>query len=190
MLITVILLSTVISCSKQEDSLTQVVSTTSGPVRGQVVSFPENKTVLRYLGIPYAKANRFEYPQQTKWTEIFNAVQNGKACPQPNSSFGVQNLEEETNEDCLNLNIFVPKSSTTNLPVIVYIGGLFYCFGKAGTTFNETNVALRGNVIVVSLNYRLGIFGFLSTGSEVIKGNYGLADQIEALNWLQQNIRR
>lgn len=183
------LLFAVISFSKQE-KMSKVVDTTSGSVRGYGVSFPQNRTVYQYLGIPYAKATRFEYPREDKWTEIFNATQHGEACPQTSSPFGIQHLGE-TSENCLNLNIFVPDSKQNNLTVLVYIGGLLYSFGKAnGTRFDPLAVASRGEVILVSLNYRLGILGFLSTGDEVIKGNYGLADQIEALNWLQRNIYR
>lgn len=189
MFLTLVLLLSVISFSKQEKS-SKVVNTTSGPVRGYEVMLPQNKTVYQFLGIPYASARRFEYPRETKWTEIFNASQHGNPCPQMSSPFGIRHFKE-TSEDCLNLNIFVPASKEENLTVVVYIGGLFYSFGNANSTsFDPLAVASSGKVIIVTLNYRLGMLGFLSAKDGVIKGNYGIADQIEALNWLQRNVHR
>ncbi|XP_075690660.1 bile salt-activated lipase-like [Rhinoderma darwinii] len=100
--------------------------------------------------------------------------------------------------DCLYLNIWVPhpgKSVSTNLPVMVWIYGGAYLFGSAqGANFLENylydgeELALRGNAIVVTFNYRLGPLGFLSTGDAKLPGNYGLWDQHMAIAWVKRNI--
>uniref|UniRef100_A0A8C5R1Y0 Carboxylic ester hydrolase n=1 Tax=Leptobrachium leishanense TaxID=445787 RepID=A0A8C5R1Y0_9ANUR len=100
--------------------------------------------------------------------------------------------------DCLYLNIWVPQSRSevsTNLPVMVWIyGGAFLLGGAQGANvldnylYDGQEIALRGNVIVVTLNYRVGPLGFLSTGDENAPGNYGLWDQHMAIAWVKRNI--
>ncbi|KAA8584157.1 hypothetical protein FQN60_007942 [Etheostoma spectabile] len=95
-------------------------------------------------------------------------------------------------EDCLYLNIWVPHGSkvSTDLPVMVWIyGGGFLTGGSMGANFldnylyNGQEIADRGNVIVVTLGYRVGTMGFLSTGDSDLPGNYGLWDQHAAIGW-------
>ncbi|XP_061566688.1 neuroligin-2a isoform X1 [Cololabis saira] len=112
-------------------------------------------------------------------------------------------------EDCLNLNIYVPtedgpltkKTDESSMnkprdedirdrrkkPVMLFIHGGSYMEGT-GNMFDASVLAAYGNVIVVTMNYRLGVLGFLSTGDQSAKGNYGLLDQIQALRWLNENI--
>ncbi|XP_069841960.1 bile salt-activated lipase-like [Dendropsophus ebraccatus] len=100
--------------------------------------------------------------------------------------------------DCLYLNVWVPhqsKSVSTNLPVMVWIyGGAFLLGAAEGANFLDNylydgeELALRGNVIVVTFNYRLGPLGFLSTGDANAPGNYGLWDQHMAIAWVKRNI--
>ncbi|XP_014728598.1 PREDICTED: bile salt-activated lipase [Sturnus vulgaris] len=102
-------------------------------------------------------------------------------------------------EDCLYLNIWIPqgrKQISTKLPVMVYIyGGAFLVGGSQGANFLDNylydgeEIAVRGNVIVVTVNYRLGPLGFLSTGDENMPGNYGLKDQHMAIAWVKRNIK-
>ncbi|KAM4695906.1 general transcription factor 3C polypeptide 5 isoform 1-T1 [Rhinophrynus dorsalis] len=102
------------------------------------------------------------------------------------------------NMDCLYLNIWVPQSRSevsTNLPVMVWIyGGAFLLGGGQGANFLDNylydgeEIALRGKVIVVTFNYRVGPLGFLSTGDANIPGNYGLWDQHMAIAWVKRNI--
>ncbi|KAM4683960.1 neuroligin-4, X-linked isoform 3-T3 [Amazona ochrocephala] len=117
---------------------------------------------------------------------------------------------QDQNEDCLYLNIYVPtedgkysKDHTTmhsavlhmsnihdqnsKKPVMVYIHGGSYMEGT-GNMVDGSILASYGNVIVITLNYRLGVLGFLSTGDQAAKGNYGLLDQIQALRWIEENI--
>ena len=92
-------------------------------------------------------------------------------------------------EDCLYLNIYTParNSSVGLLPVMVWIHGGGYSLGSS-FTYNGTKLARQGGVVVVTINYRLGVFGFLSTEDSVMPGNYGLLDQIQALKWVKENI--
>ncbi|KAK7072928.1 Carboxylesterase 5A [Halocaridina rubra] len=92
-------------------------------------------------------------------------------------------------EDCLYLNVFTPKGAQTrdDIPVMVYIhGGGFF----AGGAFEYLpHVLLSRDIILVVIQYRLGFLGFLSTEDSIIPGNYGLKDQIAALQWVQKNIK-
>src|SRR5262249_35840451 len=93
-------------------------------------------------------------------------------------------------EDCLSINIWTPAdaSSTSNLPVMVYIYGGAYIFGgSASPTYNGAYLAAKGGVILVTFNYRIGALGFLA-GIEGLTGNYGLLDQQLALTWVKNNI--
>uniref|UniRef100_A0A3B3Z6Y3 Carboxylesterase type B domain-containing protein n=1 Tax=Periophthalmus magnuspinnatus TaxID=409849 RepID=A0A3B3Z6Y3_9GOBI len=111
----------------------------------------------------------------------------------------------QQSEDCLYLNIYVPTeegeciinafcSFSTDIheeggqrPVMVYVHGASYTDGT-GNMMDGSVLASYGNVIVITLNYRLGVLGFLSTGDQAAKGNYGLLDQIQALRWVKENI--
>ncbi|XP_071779138.1 neuroligin-3a isoform X8 [Centroberyx gerrardi] len=119
---------------------------------------------------------------------------------------------QDQNEDCLYLNIYVPTEDGTHAkkqgedlsendgdedegifhdtgakPVMVYIHGGSYMEGT-GNMIDGSVLASYGNVIVITLNYRVGVLGFLSTGDQAAKGNYGLLDQIQALRWISENI--
>nr|XP_044997381.1 LOW QUALITY PROTEIN: neuroligin-4, X-linked [Jaculus jaculus] len=119
---------------------------------------------------------------------------------------------QEQSEDCLYLNIYVPTEDGANTkkladditsneraddedaregggrkPVMVYVHGGSYLEGT-GNLVDGSVLASYGNVIVVTLNFRLGVLGFLSTGDQAAKGNYGLLDQIQALRWIEENV--
>ncbi|XP_051882455.1 neuroligin 4 X-linked a isoform X1 [Pristis pectinata] len=97
----------------------------------------------------------------------------------------------DQSEDCLYLNVYVPTENDIHdngpKPVMVYIHGGSY-MESTGNLIDGSILASYGNVIVVTLNYRLGVLGFLSTGDQAAKGNYGLLDQIQALRWISENI--
>uniref|UniRef100_A0A7N6BUH0 Carboxylesterase type B domain-containing protein n=1 Tax=Anabas testudineus TaxID=64144 RepID=A0A7N6BUH0_ANATE len=112
---------------------------------------------------------------------------------------------QEQSEDCLYLNIYVPTEDDADFnsngghnkdihdenglkPVMVYIHGGSYMEGT-GNMIDGSILASYGNVIVITINYRLGVLGFLSTGDQAAKGNYGLLDQIQALRWIKENIQ-
>lgn len=91
-------------------------------------------------------------------------------------------------EDCLYLNIFVPETDKTNLTVMVWIHGGSFQSGS-NTFFDGSILASKTDVIVVAINYRLNIFGFISAEDSELEGNYGLYDQVLALKWIKDNIK-
>ncbi|XP_064631732.1 uncharacterized protein LOC135490017 [Lineus longissimus] len=177
------------------------VTTDVGEIIGTESTW-KGKIVRKFFGIPFAEAPvgdlRFRPPiPKVPFTKPFSAEKIGHSCLQneqmlKNFSGMAFETEEETNEmtvneDCLNLNIWVPEGGEETKAVMIWIHGGSFLFG-AGAQYNATKLAIFGDVIVVSVNYRLGIFGFISTFDDVASGNYGLMDQQLAFKWVQQNI--
>ncbi|XP_060783472.1 neuroligin-3a isoform X1 [Neoarius graeffei] len=189
------------------------VNTHYGKLRGMRVPLPSEilGPVDQYLGVPYAAPpvaeKRFLPPEPpSSWSGIKNATHFAPVCPQnihnavPEIMMPIWftfNLDivatyiQEQNEDCLYLNIYVPTEDdirdTGAKPVMVYIHGGSYMEGT-GNMIDGSVLASYGNVIVITLNFRVGVLGFLSTGDQAAKGNYGLLDQIQALRWISENI--
>jgi len=175
----------------------QTVTTPAGVFPSQTYQGVIFGGTTDFLGIRYAAAPtgglRFAAPTPpTAVSGTINATTFGSSCPQTPSPFGQGSL----NEDCLFLNIFVPAppvSSKNRLPVMVFIHGGAFVTGE-GSDYNATELATQGKVIVVTINYRLGILGYLSAAAldaespSGASGNYGLADQQFALRWVHQNI--
>lgn len=159
-----------------------------GVLRGQV-----RDGVNVFRSIPYATAQRFRAPQPAKaWTGVRDAIEDGPSCPQPATldPAGKASIDE----DCLRLNVFTPlATATTRRPVMVWIhgGGFFEGFGGA-RQYNPSTLVKEGDVVVVSINYRLGTLGLLATKSlndaNELSGNYAIRDQQAALRWVQKNI--
>jgi para-nitrobenzyl esterase len=157
-----------------------------GPVCGTAAA----NGVGEWLGIPYAAAPvgslRWAPPQaHAPWTTMLEATQFANECPQPAVKSGPS--AAGSSEDCLYLNVFAPAGGGTNLPVMFHIhpGGLF----KGSGNGDYSLMAATGHEVIVSINYRLGIFGFLADsafGHDA--GDYGLQDQQFAMRWVQQNI--
>ncbi|KAK7500198.1 hypothetical protein BaRGS_00008421, partial [Batillaria attramentaria] len=149
-----------------------------------------NKTVFKFLGIRFAESptgdRRFSKPQASPLPNTtVNASSMAPACPAVITFLPADNEDE----DCLFLNVFVPSiSAGGRLPVMVWIYGGAFSAGNANA-YDAEVLAADGDVIVVTFNYRLGPFGFLSTGDSASMGNYGLWDQNLALKWVQANIR-
>ncbi len=154
--------------------------------------------IVQFLGIPYAEPPvnemRFKDPVPKRpWKDAYDALEFGASCLQrdiiggnPDSLVG--------DEDCLFVNVFTPRVPSQNgrlpnraslLSVMVWIHGGSWNFGDG--RIDPTPLVER-NVIVVSMNYRLGPLGFLNLGARNISGNQGLKDQLEALKWVNQNI--
>ncbi|XP_026669424.1 cholinesterase isoform X2 [Ceratina calcarata] len=153
------------------------------------------KTVNVFLGIPYAlpptREGRFKPPRPHTGWQLLQAVDWGPACPQPSSYTGATKGIRNVDEDCLYLNIFTPYigSGLAELyPVMFYIHGGEFTHG-ASNLFPGHMLAAFYNVVVVSINYRLGALGFLSTGDENSPGNYGILDQAMALRWVFDAIK-
>ncbi|KAG0159256.1 hypothetical protein PDIDSM_6778 [Penicillium digitatum] len=144
---------------------------------------------FRFLGIRYAKQpRRWEYSEVYKGTDKkVSALNYGSECTQGTTG----------SEDCLFLNVWTPylpkndQASKSQLkPVMLWIhGGAFTSGTGSDPTFDGGNLASRGDVVVVTINYRLGTLGFLALDDGKTNGNYGLADQMTALEWVRQNIQ-
>jgi para-nitrobenzyl esterase len=172
-----------------------VVMTDRGPVRG--TSTP---TLRKFLGIPYAAPPvgklRWRPPRNhVRWSAPLDATRFGNHCPQEASIFGVAS----SSEDCLFLNIFIRNNKRngeegpSSSPVMVWIHGGALTVGESDD-YIPTKLVHQGNVIVVTINYRLGALGFLAhpaltaESPDHISGNYGIMDQQFALEWIQRNI--
>ncbi|XP_013408837.1 liver carboxylesterase 1-like [Lingula anatina] len=168
------------------------VTTKNGVIEGFGTTV-EGQSVNLFLGIPFAEppvgALRFMKPQPpSNWTGVKQTIAFGAACMQ--TATDPSPYGDQLSEDCLTLNVFVPGavSSTNRKAVMVWIyGGAYTTGGTSLYIFNE--FAAQNDVIVVSVNYRVGPFGFLTTGNADAPGNAGLWDQIEGLKWVQDNIR-
>ena len=177
------------------DSQWLLVNTTLyGPVNRSVISLSTNKTVITYLGIPFAKAERFQYPvPPDKWTSKLQANKTNKICPQPSLLGTPSSRLSLMNEDSLPLNVYVPGNATSSccsqLAVMLWIHGGAYIIEDT-TSYDGSVLATEGNVIVVRAAYRLGVLGFLSSNSDSLKESYGMLDQIEPMKWLNKNIER
>ncbi len=182
-----------------EQSLPTVVLE-SGKVSGLVVGAKEDISV--YKGIPYAAPPtgplRWRPPQPPDpWKGVRQCTEFGPACPQPDILSRLYGTKlENVSEDCLYLNVWTPaNTSEGRLPVMVWIHGGGNISGAGSTPMYDGEALARKGVVVVTLNYRLGPFGFLahpwlSAESPLhVSGNYGLLDQIAALKWVQRNIR-
>ncbi|KAK1334022.1 hypothetical protein QTO34_005021 [Cnephaeus nilssonii] len=154
------------------------------------------RSVDVFKGIPFAAPPKaLENPQRHPgWQGTLKAKDFKQKCLQ----ITLTQLNTRGSEDCLYLNIWVPqgqKEVSQNLPVMIWIYGGDFLFGS-GQGFNYIidylydgeEIATRGNVIVVTFNYRLGPLGFLSTGDAHLPGNYGLRDQHMAIAWVKRNI--
>ncbi|XP_075720145.1 cholinesterase [Rhinoderma darwinii] len=189
--------SSTVYCDSEDD----IVLTKSGKVRGVQISV-FSKTITAFLGIPYAEppigALRFKKPEPIKpWSEVRNSTTYGNSCYQyvdqtyPGfSGAEMWNPNTQLSEDCLYLNLWIPSPKPRNASVMVWIyGGGFETGTSSLDIYDGKFLARNERVIVASLNYRLGVFGFLAfPGNPEAPGNAGLFDQRLALQWVHENI--
>ena len=156
--------------------------------------------VARFLGIPYAEPpigdRRWTWPERkAHFTDTFVADRFGPACiqnpPQLSKTYTID-AEIAQSEDCLTLNIWAPEGER-DVPVMVWIHGGSFAIGSSSESMYDGAALARHGIMVVSINYRLGIFGWLahpelSAEQDGTSGNYGLRDQISALQWIRDNI--
>ncbi|XP_026479333.1 esterase FE4-like [Ctenocephalides felis] len=156
-------------------------------------SITENGFVYNsYHGIPYAKppvgSFRFQGPLPPEsWNRTRIATKVGNACVSVESS----DLKVIGDEDCLYLNVYTPCTSDVcepKLPVLFHIHGGGLIAGSGDTVRNAPDWIVERDIVVVTINYRLGLFGFLSLDIEEAPGNAGLKDQVAALRWVNENI--
>jgi len=180
-----------------------IVNTDKGKVKGLRYNLLENRTVDAFLGIPFAKPPigplRFKYPEPIdKWTEVYEATKLPSSCYQSYDEFfgdfegsDMWNPNTRLSEDCLYLNVWVPKYNEReqNLDVLVWIyGGAFTSGTSTLDLYDGKILAVTGNVIVVSMQYRVGALGFMTLDDPSAPGNAGMLDQVMALEWVKKNI--
>ena len=166
-----------------------VVKTRHGEVRGSVV-----EGVNTFKGIPYAAppfgTQRFRPPQPVEpWSGVRDALTYGPTVLKPPYFPPFDTLLPEPaipGEDCLNLNIWSPDLGEAQLPVMVWIHGGAFANGSGAIDMYDGSHFARDGVVCVTINYRLGIDGFLYLGDG--NDNLGLLDQLAALQWVQENI--
>ncbi|XP_045199078.2 neuroligin-4, X-linked-like [Mercenaria mercenaria] len=174
------------------------VSTNVGTIIGnmEIVEFDgESRYVQRFLGIPYAKPpvgeRRFERPEPFgKFSDTHNATFHRPHCLQTIPLF-YEHLEDfDKSEDCLYLNLYIPGNTTSRenkFAVMIYVHGGSYAIGGADI-YSGDILSTFNDVIVVTVNYRLNVFGFLSNGTKS-SGNFGLWDARMAIQWVHDHIR-
>lgn len=171
---------------------TVIAETTNGRARGH-----RDGDVVAWRGIPYAAAPvgelRFRAPRPAPaWEGVRDCADFGPICPQA----GAIPIESTlvADEDCLNLNVWAPGDSASPRPVLVWIhGGAYYMGAGSQGMYSGRRLAEDGDAVVVTINYRLGVLGFVdlasvSTPEERFDVNVGLRDQIAALEWVRDNI--
>ncbi|XP_055906845.1 juvenile hormone esterase-like [Eupeodes corollae] len=166
-----------------------IVETSLGKIKGSILKTSKNHEFKAFRGIRYAQPpvgdKRFKAPVSvTKWPSenILDATKDGNICPQPRYP------NEIMSEDCLVLNVYT-HDVRVNKPVMVYIHGGSNFLGT-GNSQSEAgpDLLMNQDIVLVTMNYRLGALGFLSTKNSDAPGNYGYLDQVMALQWVQDHI--
>jgi para-nitrobenzyl esterase len=201
------------SCATPDDAATESTATAEAGLASAadhptfaitddgIVRGIETATTREFRGIPYAAAPvgdlRWRSPQRhAPWQGVLDTTQFANHCPQIAGPFG----QASTTEDCLFLNVATPNRGPADQepadlrPVMVWIHGGALVTGESND-YDATRLVEQGDVVVVTINYRLGTLGFLAhptltaESPDHTSGNYGLLDQQEALRWVQRNIR-
>ncbi|XP_075045382.1 fatty acyl-CoA hydrolase precursor, medium chain-like [Mixophyes fleayi] len=195
------LLTVIVFGTGQEDER-PLVDTKYGKLRGIALSVKEaSATVDSFFGVPFAKPPvgplRFANPEPpVPWGSTREASEYPPMCLQEIEVMeGFAKMWKSPlkmpplSEDCLYLNVFTPtdRARDAKLPVMVFIHGGGFVTGGA-SIYDGSALSSYGNVVLVSIQYRLAILGFFSTGDDQLHGNYGLLDQVAALQWIQENI--
>ncbi|XP_078001062.1 acetylcholinesterase-like [Glandiceps talaboti] len=171
------------------------VEISTGKLVGISVQFTHGDTqhtVNVYKGIPFAEPPigdlRFQPPVPVSpWDGLYDATRVRDACMQ--MPMPIFPTPEDFSEDCLYLNVFVPQHGLKKYAVMVWIhGGGFNMGSGSPMAYDATPLAAINDVLVVSINYRLGPLGYLTTGDAAARGNVGMLDQVEALKWVKNNI--
>jgi len=190
-------------CQSKEGSIIAgdniaVTSTESGPVRGYT-----HNGIFTFKGIPYAKADRFTAPQKpTPWTDVRSCMSYGPVCPtDPTTTvndafeFAFNHDLGYPNEHCQTLNVWTQQlNDGKKRPVMVWLHGGGFTAGSSIElpSYDGENLAKKGDVVLVSVNHRLNVLGFLDLSAYGDKykgsGNAGLLDLVAALQWVKQNI--
>lgn len=177
---------------KANDLLNFQVHVQQGTLKGTERRSSGGRAFAAFEGIPYAEPpvgqKRFQPPSPTKsWNDVLDATKSCAFCPQRNvfrNDFAIFG-----SEDCLCLNVYTPQVPDRLLPVIVFIHGGGFVAGSGNPNMYGPDILLDHNLVVVTINYRIGALGFLSFEDEVLPGNNGLKDQSLAIKWVAENIK-
>ncbi|XP_024138219.1 carboxylesterase 3 [Oryzias melastigma] len=184
------------------ESSDPAVTLKNGQIRGEFATVRgTDRRVKQYLGVPYARPPvgplRLAAPQSAEpWEGEKDCTHQPAMCIQDpqlvvlvSQTMSMTSTPTEISEDCLYLNVYTPAEATKGdkLPVMVWIHGGGLTMGAA-SQFDGSPLAAYENMVVVVIQYRLGILGFFSTGDEHARGNWGLLDQLAALRWVKENI--
>ena len=170
-----------------------IVRTAGGLVRGTV-----GADFRAFLGIPFAAppvgSRRWKAPEPAaSWSGVRDATKFGSACAQAPGVFAANGGRGSTSEDCLFLNVYTPVPVRHDLPVLVWIHGGGFTAGSA-SQYDPAVLTAKGRAVVVTINYRLGPFGFLALPGlsaetrDRSSGNFGIQDQQAALRWVRRNV--
>ncbi|XP_041968873.1 juvenile hormone esterase-like [Aricia agestis] len=177
-------------------------------------AFAGSTKYASFLGVPYARQPlgdlRFKELQAAPaWDGALDATAEGPACPQHDVLYGPLVGARNTSEACISANVHVPweylppvtppafsspyrtgqPDERAGLPVLVFVHGGGFAYGSGSTDFHGPDYLIDKNVIVITFNYRLNVFGFLSLGSAAVPGNNGLRDTVTLLQWVRDNAR-
>ncbi|WP_394841596.1 carboxylesterase family protein [Pendulispora brunnea] len=184
--------ATLTSAVDGADATGTVVQLDSGPILGVV-----KDGYRTFLGVPYAAppvgALRWRSPQAvTPWSEVRDATKFGNSCAQDGS---LTHTPPSGSEDCLYLNVTTPWQAASAAsafappkPVLVFLHGGAFLRGS-GSIYDTSPLAIRGDAVVITLNFRLGVFGHLAHPNLSEGGNFGIEDQLAALKWVRRNAR-
>lgn len=177
---------------RSETSAPSVSIATHGQLLGRSVVIQLGaswKQVDQFLGVPYAAPplaeGRFQAPEPLNWTGSWDATKPRASCWQPGTRTPAP---ASVSEDCLYLNIFVPGDVVPSASVLVFFHNTMEGDREGRLEIDGSFLAALGDIIVVTAGYRVGVFGFLSSGSGEVTGNWGLLDQVAALSWVQTYI--
>ena len=164
-----------------------IEETSAGYIKGSYMTSVNGKCIKSYQGIPYAQPPigrlRFVDPvSKSSWDGVLDATKLKAKCISSGASTSMS-------EDCLHLNIYTPCQVEEGMAVMVWIHGSLFEGESAGTDFYGPEYIVDENIILVTVEYRKGPFGFISLESNVMPGNQGLKDQRLALSWIQQHIQ-
>jgi para-nitrobenzyl esterase len=187
------------ACSQEGDARVRnvagVVCVTGGAVSGRT-----EDGVWSFLGVPYAAAPvgalRWRPPEPpAMWAGVRHAIEPGPIAPQPAGGPQIPGDPADQSEDCLHLSVWTPGLDDGRRPVLVWVHGGGFTSGTSGSLlYQGDDLARRGDVVVVTVNYRLGALGFLTHPAMEVDGggpfgNWGLMDQVAALRWVREHIR-
>jgi len=173
----------------KDEEVVEVTLEGLGKLKGKTGEARNNAIYYQFLGVPFAApplgANRFKPPAPVEpWEGFKDATDDGRSCVQvpylvPDKIVG--------SEDCLYLNVFTKSlDASAKKPVVVFIHGGSFIFGSGSIA--KGDYVMEEDIVFVSIQYRLGPFGFLTTADSAAPGNYGLHDQLAALKWIQKHI--